>query len=384
MEDLVQASTTTRHSLSIPPELIDEIIDYLWDDKDALIACSFVCRLFYLRTRVHLLHSIELKHTPDDSLSQSILSYIKSITISRGSGPIPSLTPFLSSLPNLTALLLDRLQFPDPWSLHHLICQLPGLTSLELSAIRFRQDFLVELGSVGSGLLPRINKISMWAMSFHISFMEFLIHRRELRAVYADSLHELCIIYPRGEYLPSICAFVRAASRSLRSLDIRIRRVSEYVMSGWPAQLDVLPLTMPTLKIEMECSQRGWHMKAMRWLLDSLTGADEPIMVETLMLVVVPPTLYDGHTMDDGDWVRQWSRLDEILSGPDMKDFQRLNVAFKPHVDYPSPWEGSHLIEWLHKTLPLMNKRNMLDVDIVEDTIERVCSQISVNRESDS
>ncbi|KAK0442680.1 uncharacterized protein EV420DRAFT_1577831 [Desarmillaria tabescens] len=365
MEDLVQASTTTRHSLSIPPELINEIIDYLWDDKDALIACSFVCRLVYLRTRVHLLHSIELKHTPDDSVSQSILPYIKSITISQGSSPIPSLTPFLSTLPNLTTLYLDRLQFPDPWSLHHLIGQLPRLTSLELTAIRFRQDFLVELGSV-DGSFPKINKISMWGTSFHASVVEFLIHRRELRVVYVDSLRELCIMYPAGEYLSSICAFVRAA-RSLRSLEIRIDRV-EYVMSEWPAQPDVLPLTMSTLKIEMECSERGWHMKVMRWLLDSLTGADGPIMVETLMLMVVPPTLFDSFTMDDNDWVRQWSRLDEILTGRDMKAFQRMKVTFNSHVDDPSSWEGSHFIEWVHKTLPLVDKRNMLDVDIVEDT----------------
>ncbi|KAK0436302.1 uncharacterized protein EV420DRAFT_1590913 [Desarmillaria tabescens] len=360
MKDLVQATKTTKHhSLSIPPELIEEIIDYLWDDKDALIACSFVCRLFYLRTRVHLLHSIELKHTPDDLFSQSVLPYIKNITIRRGSD-IPSLIPFLSSLPNLTALHLDRFQFPDPWSLHRLICQLPGLTSLQLSAIRFRQDFLVELGSVG-GLLPKINKISMWGTSFRASVVEFLIHQRELRAVYADSLRELCIMYPPGEYLSSICAFVRAASRSLRSLDIRIRRVMYRIniMSGWPAQLD----------IEMECSQRSsWHIKVMRWLLDSLTGADGPIMMKTLLLVVVPPSLFDGLTMDDDDWVRQWSRLDEILTGPDMKAFQWLKVTFNPHADYPSSWEGSHFIEWVHETLPLMEKRNMLDVDIVEDT----------------
>ncbi len=47
-------------------------------------------------------------------------------------------------------------------------------------------------------------------------------------------------------------------------------------MSSWPAQLDVLPLTMPTLLIEMDYNHFGWHDGVMRWLLDSLTGADGP------------------------------------------------------------------------------------------------------------
>ncbi|SJL14460.1 uncharacterized protein ARMOST_17917 [Armillaria ostoyae] len=91
-------TATKHHFPSIPPEPIDETIDYLWDNKDALVACSFVCRLFYLRTRVHLFHSIELKHTPNDEpSSRKILPYIKKITIHRGSDNlnIPHLTPFL-------------------------------------------------------------------------------------------------------------------------------------------------------------------------------------------------------------------------------------------------------------------------------------------------
>ncbi|PBK84017.1 hypothetical protein ARMGADRAFT_616181 [Armillaria gallica] len=77
IESLVQAIATKHHSPSIPPELIDEIIDYLWDNKDALVTCSFVCRLFYLRTRAHL-YSIELNHrTTFDPSSQNILPYIR-------------------------------------------------------------------------------------------------------------------------------------------------------------------------------------------------------------------------------------------------------------------------------------------------------------------
>ncbi len=217
--------------LIIPPELIEKIIDYLWDNKDALLACSFVCRLFYIRTRVHLFHSIELNHMLNDEPScQKILPYIKKITIRRGSDNlnITGRTPFLSSLPNLTALHLNTIQFFNPWSLHHLVSQLRGLTGLHLCHIRFREDVLEEPPTMNlDEPFPRITKISMCRTSFHASVVELLIRRRELRAMYVDSLRELCIKYPLGEYLSSICIFVHAASRSLKSLDIRISRVSE-------------------------------------------------------------------------------------------------------------------------------------------------------------
>ncbi|KAK0215901.1 hypothetical protein EDD85DRAFT_441839 [Armillaria nabsnona] len=227
IKDLVRATATKPHFPNIPPELIDEIIDYIWDDKDALVACSLVCRLFCIRTRVHLFRSIELRDTPDDeSSSQKILPYIKKVTIRWGSDNIPSLTPFLSSLSNLTALHLDMIDFFNPWSLHHLVCQLRGLTSIDLRHIKFHGVVLVEPTTMNlDGPSPRINKISIYGTSFHASVIELLIRRRELRAIYVDSLRELCIKYPPGEYLSSICAFVHAASSSLRSLDIRIRRV---------------------------------------------------------------------------------------------------------------------------------------------------------------
>ncbi|KAK0434429.1 hypothetical protein EV421DRAFT_1335661 [Armillaria borealis] len=337
-ENLVQATATKCNFPSIPPELIDEIIDYLWDDKDALFDCSFVCRLFYLRTRVHLFHSIELNHrTTFEPSSPNILPYIKKIAIRQNSS-IPGLTPFLSSLSNLAALHLDMIKFPDPWSLHRLVCQLRGLTSLDLSDVRWiHRDIPVEPTARSlDGPFPRIKKISIYKTSFHTSVVELLIHRRELRAIYVDSLNELCIKWPPGEYLSSICAFVRVASRSLKSLDLRIRRVksSINVISSWSIQPDLLPLTMSTLQIEMECRRHGWQTCVVTWLVDSLrNGANGPVMVETLTLVVVPPGLYDGMEVRLEDWEIQFSMLDEILTSPVMKVFRQLKVTLKPHVD---------------------------------------------------
>ncbi len=62
-------------------------------------------------------------------------------------------------------------------------------------------------------------------------------------------------------------------------------------------------------------------------------------------------------------------RLDEILTGPDMKVFRRLKVTTICPPGDRIYWEGSHFTEWVRGKLPLVNERNMLDVDtIVEDT----------------
>ncbi|SJL08080.1 uncharacterized protein ARMOST_11442 [Armillaria ostoyae] len=299
------------------------------------------------------------------------IPYIKQITIRRNSDNIPSVTPFLSSLPNLTALHLDMIDFFTPWSLHHLVCQLRGLTSIDLRHIQFhgtvlRESTIMNLDEPS----PRINKVSICGTSFHASVVELLIRRRELRAIYVDSLRELCIKYPPGEYLSSICAFVRAASRSLKSLDIRIRRVRSSIitLSSWPAQPDLLPLTMPTLQIEVECSRYGLHTRVMTWLTDSLNGANRPIMMETLTLVVVSSGFHDGGYIKLEGLAIQFSMLDEILTGPDMKVFRRLKVLFKQYVDSPPSGEASYYRKWVHERLQRVDKRNMLDVDVVEYT----------------
>ncbi len=141
------------------------------------------------------------------------------------------------------------------------------------------------------------------------------------------------------------------------------------VMWRWPAQLDVLPLTMQTLLIEMDYNHFGWQGGAIGWLLDSLTGADGPIMVETLTLMVVPPPYFDRYIMDgNNQWARVWLRLDEILTGPDMKVFRRLKVTSILPGDRIY-WEVSHFTEWVRGKLPLVDERNMLDMNtIVDDT----------------
>ncbi len=126
---------------------------------------------------------------------------------------------------------------------------------------------------------------------------------------------------------------------------------------------------MPTLQIEMECRRYGWQTCVMTWLVDSLrNSANGPIMVETLTLVVVPPWLCDGMEVRLEYWEIEFSMLDEILTSPVMKVFRQLKVTLKSHVDCLPSWEVPDFIEWIHGMLARVDKRNMLSVDVVEDT----------------
>ncbi|KAK0471142.1 hypothetical protein IW261DRAFT_1597475, partial [Armillaria novae-zelandiae] len=328
----------------IPPEIIDAVIDCLRGDRDTLLACSFVCRVFRPRTRVHLFHTLELKFNgtmnidPDNPSFQRIIGYIEEIKLQGVVSPlhISSRSRFLPSLPNLASLSLSFIFFQNPWQLHVLISRLPGLRDLDLKNIFFEnQTILGEPSESESEFLefPTIKRISLYGTSFSKSVVESLFRWENLRAIYIDSLHELRIDYPPAEYLSSICTFVRASSSSLKSFDIRFRygAYTPALWSSWPAQPDKLPLTMTTLCVEMKCDLYcDWHIRVMRWLVHSLSlSTAKPARLETLTLTVIPPYHCEGEPviMEDEDWAAQWCSLDQALTHPKLSSFRRLKVV---------------------------------------------------------
>ncbi|KAK0438837.1 hypothetical protein EV421DRAFT_1970260 [Armillaria borealis] len=352
---------TTQKSITdfIPPEIIDAVIDCLRDDKDAFLACSFVCRFFRPRTRVHLFHTLDLK-------------FHGTLNIDPGDPSFKRVIEFLPSLPNLASLSLSFIFFRDPWHLHSLISHLPGLTDLDLKNVFFDNQSLSGEPSESESLeFPRIKRISLYGTSFNKSVVESLFRWEDLRAIYVDSLHELRIDYPPAEYLSSICTFVRATSGSLKSFDIRFRygAYTPGLWSSWPTQPDRLPLTMITLRVEMKCDLYcDWHIRVMRWLVHSLSPrAAEAIRLETMMLTVIPPYHHEGEhaTLEDEDWAAQWCSLDQVLARPELSAFRDLKVAFKPYRRNFSPQRGPYSREWVKEKLSLLEKKGMLEVDII-------------------
>ncbi|OCH90392.1 hypothetical protein OBBRIDRAFT_602881 [Obba rivulosa] len=59
--------------MSLPPELIDMVIDFLYDDRDALRNCSLSCRAMLPSCRVHLFHTVHAASLPYSLCHRSIL-----------------------------------------------------------------------------------------------------------------------------------------------------------------------------------------------------------------------------------------------------------------------------------------------------------------------
>ncbi|OCH89764.1 hypothetical protein OBBRIDRAFT_693801, partial [Obba rivulosa] len=49
----------------LPLELYEDVIDYLWDDLSALLACSLTCRALTPRTRFHIFRVVTLGSLKD-------------------------------------------------------------------------------------------------------------------------------------------------------------------------------------------------------------------------------------------------------------------------------------------------------------------------------
>ncbi|KAI0780387.1 hypothetical protein BD413DRAFT_496703 [Trametes elegans] len=58
----------------LPPELCDEAIDYLWDDLDALRACSLTCKAWLPSSRFHLFRNVRLRHADDVARFRELLA----------------------------------------------------------------------------------------------------------------------------------------------------------------------------------------------------------------------------------------------------------------------------------------------------------------------
>ncbi|KII91343.1 hypothetical protein PLICRDRAFT_51514 [Plicaturopsis crispa FD-325 SS-3] len=111
----------------VPSEIIDEIIDYLHDDVDALRACALTCRVMLPASRYHLFSSITVH-------SQSIETSHRRIAGSHG-----PLVSFASYARNISLCGFDCRSWKrgSPLArLRSLVPLLPAIDSVELAALQ--------------------------------------------------------------------------------------------------------------------------------------------------------------------------------------------------------------------------------------------------------
>ena len=106
----------------LPPELHDQVIDHLFDDKRALASCSLVCRNWRTSSQYHLFHTIRIRHpvTLESFLelldgSPHLAPFVRSLSLCSSqckqdvhlSVTTTGLATCISKLTNLQSLRLD-------------------------------------------------------------------------------------------------------------------------------------------------------------------------------------------------------------------------------------------------------------------------------------
>ena len=142
----------------LPPELVDETIDHLWDDHKALRACGLTCRSWVPSSRLHLFRTIQLR-TAEDCIKLStlvqtspIISHcIRKLAIdpeykvdedgrsAEDSSWINEAANLLSKLNRVHTLALSRMNWGSlsPWTKNAFSGVLTSAKSLFLFEVRF-------------------------------------------------------------------------------------------------------------------------------------------------------------------------------------------------------------------------------------------------------
>ncbi|KAK0211901.1 hypothetical protein IW262DRAFT_340152 [Armillaria fumosa] len=309
----------------IPPEIIDEIIDYLSDDRRALVACSTVCRLFYHRTRQHIFRTIcftgyhrhpVARFVNIVNASPHLLSCVIDMKI-HGNTAFLSLHLLLPSMVNLTSLRMAFVSFSSGDDFHACIFKLLRLKELSLFCISSdKPDFSIETLSPCSG--PALESIKIEGGDKNIGLLpSFLL--TGLRAVYMDALKYLELRSPAEEDLQVLCEIYQVA-RSLRLLSLV---AVQSTLHQWPG-LATLPLTgLESLIVELcyQIDDERSDIHVMRWLAASFDAISKPTSLRSFELKVVLSGKNKLREDDAEIWL-SCTRLDGALHQPELAQFR--------------------------------------------------------------
>lgn len=258
---------------SLSQELIEDIIDLLSDDRDALISCSYASRIFYHRTRMHLFSSVTfsqcgsyrdlsrarlLAETPLVAIRVKRAQIDHCTTISTLFFPVPS------SLSSLVSLDLNFVRFSEPNDLHIAVLSLPLLKELNI-----KQCYFEELESSIPTLPPTSPALERLFILYAKAPVPLLDPLMSLRSVYMDSLVQLSLQNPSSEVdFNQLIEFSHSTSKKLETLSLAwIDGKAAY------RSLPTRHLCLARLKeLNIGITHEGLSLngKVMRWLVKSL------------------------------------------------------------------------------------------------------------------
>ncbi|CAL1716744.1 unnamed protein product [Somion occarium] len=384
--ELLESSAAARRvAPRLPQELIEQIIDELYSDLEALQACSLTASAWLPRSRRHLFNSLSLH--PDNYATieerfstASLSSYIHRLWISCGGRnedevPIPrdeELTvSVLSCFHKVSQMELhnmrwDNLRFDVQ---DYFATRYTSLTIFDLYDVEFQNlDDLLRLVR-GFYNVHSLQLRKVWwetetdpptiVPSPPLHLRELMVYETSSSAsfiiglfgtTHPENLQRIAVDWGDGDDLAILDDFVQSAGPSLRTLEVDL---------SWHAPLAPLDLRLNTdlrdvwldgLLLDEPNSPAAFQPTWIPSLLNSITS---PCMIEVVFYIFL------GNL--DGLKLLDMEQLDRIFSGPRFRNMKVIGfmLVILPHPDWRLP-SRSDVQEIIRQRMPRTNARGLL------------------------
>ncbi|PCH44839.1 hypothetical protein WOLCODRAFT_145199 [Wolfiporia cocos MD-104 SS10] len=132
-------TASSNRNCGLPQELCEDILDSLWDDQEALLACSLACRVWIPTTRAHLFRFVRL-HDERDCIRLQELLRLSASAATNVAGYFSELSIKFGGKSHDARSVEERMAHWIP----QLLPTLQSITSLEISCADWGYDFLTE------------------------------------------------------------------------------------------------------------------------------------------------------------------------------------------------------------------------------------------------
>ncbi len=360
----------------MPPlsqELIEDIIDLLSDDRDALISCSYASRIFYPRTRMYLFSSVTFSQCGSyrDLSRARLLAETPLVAIQVKQAQIDHCTtistlfwPATSSLSSLVSLDLNFIRFSEPNDLHIAVLSLPLLRELNI-----KQCYFEELGSSIPTLPPTSPKLEklfiLYAKGSHVLLDPLM----SLPSVYMDSLVQLSLQDPSSKTdLNQLIEYSHCTSKKLETLSLawidqgkQIQILTESSKSDLafvvahikPPTRHLHLARLKELNIGIMHEEMNMNVRVMQWLVQSLLQPESRGLRRLTLRIFV-------NRYNTGFSSNAWLEVDRMLPKARI-DIVWVCKGFRHRdLDHAS----REMVELARRQFPEAHNRGMLEVTV--------------------
>ncbi|SJL12997.1 uncharacterized protein ARMOST_16432 [Armillaria ostoyae] len=330
---------------SLSQELIEDVIDLLSDDRDALISCSYASRIFYHRTRMHLFSSVTFSQCGSyrDLYRARLLAEMPLVAIQIKQAQIDHCTTIStvfssepSSLSSLVSLDLNFVRFSEPNNLHIAVLSLPLLKELNINQCYFEQfeSSIPTLPPSG----PKLEKLFiLYAKGSHVLLDPLM----SLRNVYMDSLVQLSLQNPSSKTdLNQLIEYSHSVYTNPPTRHLRLARLEE-------------------LNIGITHEFRlNMNLRITQWLVQSLLQPESRGLRRLTLRIFVK--MYNTGFSSNGEMWMPWLEVDRMLPKT------RIDIVWvcKGSRDGDLDHASREMVALARRQFPEAHNRGMLEVTV--------------------